>query len=398
MPSISEHECAQYGKSQCVSTDTQICSNCKDVWYCGTQHQKKVIPYQISCRRKKIHFEKICFAQDWPAHRYRCHPPSQMGLYISPEGDKDGTTTPLFLPVSTGSLDTLPRDEFSALIPNSSPSWIRFRVLPISTIFAKGHTVVIAYSSPRLLSRSSSASPRPLEINQVARKLASPFVGSKRAEGLEDIRGPALLFYLEPRKDYIAEPDHAALLEAGGRLWDSKVKASVAEIQRIWKQHIKIVPGLFSKTGQVQQLFHFDAVLWPALHDKPRIVKVTCALQEQDGKLIHALQPTKYLGSSKFFDSARYASLPSRGDLPKPMRAYFRDEFVYDGSPLNQAAFKVTNGQAEHTWKGNLLLMREPSWMSDRHIDVKPVDVNISIEWLIEYGKGKPKGLQLYLG
>jgi hypothetical protein len=82
-------------------------------------------------------------AQAWPQHKYFCHEPYQMGLYAAGQSK---TVTPVFIPKSTGSIETLPRDKLSRML-SCAASDVEIVVSPISILFDPAHHIICAYNA-----------------------------------------------------------------------------------------------------------------------------------------------------------------------------------------------------------------------------------------------------------
>ena len=49
--------------------------------------------------------------------------------------------------------------------------------------------------------------------------------------------------------------------------------------------------------------------------------------------------------------------------MENTLQFYYRDEFLTDGSKLNECVRKITGGMAGHCWAGPMLVMKVEKWV-----------------------------------
>jgi hypothetical protein len=280
--------------------------------------------------------------------------------------------------------------ELFGFIPGCSPSSLQFRVVPLSTYFDPEYTVVVAYNQNSKLDSPMSGETVPAGIagiNMIASRLVRD---PDRPHDSPHIYGPAILFYLHPGKHFNAQPDHQALISALDileREGDRELAKECLEAE------LKEAPKLSEADEEDErESIQIEALLWPAMHDKPRIIKVSCLVmddgEDEEGRalILHSVnRPNNYVGSSTLAHSTRFPPIDRKQS--KPLIAYFRDNFQFDGSPENESIMKATEGKAAVAWKGNVLILRQATEESAAFVDVQPEDVEISKEWFKIYGK-----------
>ncbi|KAF8586763.1 hypothetical protein K439DRAFT_917371 [Ramaria rubella] len=338
----------------CNATAVLRCSVCRNAWYCGQQHQK----------------------QAWPEHMYFCHEPFQMGLYAAGQSD---ILTPVFIPVSTGKLETIPGAKLAKLL--SCPvNNLKVAISPISTLFKSAHRIVCVYNA----GEGSTAAAVPLNraLNapnelcsyamQLMRPLATPSLEPQ-------ITGCALFFYLESNKDLLVQPDFSAA-KASITAWNRANRDCSA---RTLKKLTKAFERNLSPPFTGHRIDYFNAIVFPALEANPFISKHPCERIRIDERFCHFLQNGYVIGET--INETRYIPrTPMRGNLPNRLVAYTKYGFRRDGSPPNKSIQVVTKGKAKYPWCGNIVVLKQRG-RSEMCIDATGDDVKAAIEYFKKY-------------
>ncbi|TCD61366.1 hypothetical protein EIP91_008556 [Steccherinum ochraceum] len=78
------------------------------------------------------------------------------------------------------------------------------------------------------------------------------------------------------------------------------------------------------------------------------------------------------------------------------LAAYFNDNFLDDGSPLNECIKSASGGTAAHPWADNMLVLRKVSAAHPEFMDaVLDEDLPVLLEYWKEYGKGSDRKLHV---
>jgi hypothetical protein len=305
-----------------------------------------------------------------------------MGLYM--EGESQ-LVTPVFVPKSTGILATLSRTGIASLIPHCTPATLEFKLVPISTKFASEHRMVIAYNAGfgglNYANGGTAFSSAPGELCSHAVRMARALGNSF---GLE-IKGSAIMFYLEHGRDFLADPDFTAI-DATIMAWDqTDGDCSEESLQGLKKVFEKALRNKNERPG-ARRRKEYSGILLPALHQKARIVPVACTEFEDDGEPFWTADTGRYIGLGRR-DRRETGYVPSKGNLDRPFEVYFRDFFAHDGSPINQTVLKMTQRRASLDWAGNILIMCHPLRDPEGFMDVTVEDLDNVAEYLVGYGR-----------
>ncbi|RPB16232.1 hypothetical protein P167DRAFT_532687 [Morchella conica CCBAS932] len=153
---------------------------------------------------------------------------------------------------------------------------------------------------------------------------------------------------------------------------------------------------------------HFLGILFPEKSTTPRFLWVACPLEYDEDDDSHWRLPK--CPEVKFF-VGRSMCLPANG-LRKRWRGdkleiYYNDDFMIDGSEVNECVIAVTGGKAYHPWGDSILVMRHVglSMNPEAFEDVQMVDFRDAVDYLTTYGdraihdnmKGLPRPAWTYL-
>jgi hypothetical protein len=296
-----------------------------------------------------------------------------MGVYISSRCEE--SSTPLFIPRDTDRT----REVFSKFLGHGDPSSIEIRVVPFSNLLDPEEKMAIVYNGGTTVGVEAKPNNLAIALMREPNGPTPPLV----------IMDPALLFHLEPGKDYRAEVDHKALLAIHKEAWLSPT--DIETMRSLWKTKLAAGP---LHPGQRT----VDAILFPALHDTPRIVKVPTVNRnpmEHQGIAAYfnnIADPSYFLGSFATYrgvlERTDSMELRPQGRQPMPLVLYYCENYIMDGSPKTRSLMGMLEGPRELTWKGNILMMRQRRG-SYEYVDVEPEDVGFAIKWLNAYGRGE---------
>lgn len=95
---------------------------------------------------------------------------------------------------------------------------------------------------------------------------------------------------------------------------------------------------------------------------------------------------TAYLGENCAFSSREITRNVGGEPLRYPLQVFFRDSFVYDGSPRNQTVLSLTSGNARHIWAGNMVVLKWTGARRQMYKDMAMGDLHAIAAWLLSYG------------
>ncbi|KAF8586753.1 hypothetical protein K439DRAFT_1614843 [Ramaria rubella] len=186
------------------------------------------------------------------------------------------TVTPVFIPVSTGDLKTLPRDKLAKLL-SCSTDHLEIVLSAMSTLFDSTHQIVCAYTAvPRGLARTRGPE-SVITVSNVPKELCTHaiFMAGSLENSLPEINGNVLFFYLKAKKNFLVQPDfnaaQAAIAAWDRANWDGNWSQETFEtLAKVFKKHVT------SPTRPEYHIDHFNAVVFPALEQKPFITRLPC--------------------------------------------------------------------------------------------------------------------------
>ncbi|KAH7914083.1 hypothetical protein BJ138DRAFT_1144596 [Hygrophoropsis aurantiaca] len=138
-------------------------------------------------------------------------------------------------------------------------------------------------------------------------------------------------------------------------------------------------------------IVNVSAILFPANETQPRLVSVKCTVEREidddDDTVIYHADFEPFLGKTsigrQLITNIGYDGV----ELEHPISCYIRDNFLNDGSPLNQSIVKLMNGRAPHKWSGNVLAMKQVDLYSGKLLKASMSD----LPTIAEYFKWYPK-------
>jgi len=125
--------------------------------------------------------------------------------------------------------------------------------------------------------------------------------------------------------------------------------------------------------------------------DEPRIVQVTCTLEDDEdiGYLCHSPNFEEYAqwGFGKSIPLQRATYSPTAPLLPHSLSLFFDDDGLINGQLPNRCVEKLVGGpgKAYHSWVGDFILLRDKG--RDRFCDVTEEDLAPAISFFREYGR-----------
>ena len=324
----------------------------------------------------------FCYAaftpiQAWREHKYFCRAPYQMGLYAR---GQSLTVTPVFLPKSTGNLETLSRDHLARIL--SCPTHhVEIVISPMSTLFEPDHRIVCAYNAGAGgLIQTTPGIPFSMAPGDLCNHAVHMTRSLKNSFGSQ-INGGVLFFYLTPAKDFLSQPDFDAT-QTAIRAWDEAEGDCSPEMFKkladVFAKELTQVPV------QKDKIDYLDAVVFPALDSKPFITKHPFRYHPPEGPgdpPCHVIEGSRTLGDT-YLGRLCVRPTPSR---PNPLVVFIRDNFLNDGSPLNKSIQVATKGEARHSWAGNVVILKNRGH-SEVGMNATADDVKAAIEYFKAYG------------
>ncbi|KIJ49143.1 hypothetical protein M422DRAFT_246949 [Sphaerobolus stellatus SS14] len=296
--------------------------------------------------------------------KYGRSQPFQLGLWATGQVQ---TVTSVFLPVSSGYLDSLDRAEIARLIP-CPPDHLEIVISPFSILFGPEYHIVCAYDAgPKGLLYPFPAG---IRLSNAPGDLCSHAVHMTRSLVYSfgfQINGNAIFFYLKAGQEFLAETDFIAV-QAFLDAWNEE-DADCSE------SVLKHLPKVFHETLKKQQeqvemkdtIEKFSVAVFPALDEKPFITK----------------QPLRYVPADpEEFGEKPIHTLASNALLGGPNRPFLMEE-----CPLNQSIKVATGRTAVHPWAGNIVVLKERSSGSELCEDITDEDVEIAAEYFSDYGR-----------
>jgi hypothetical protein len=166
------------------------------------------------------------------------------------------------------------------------------------------------------------------------------------------IKGNAIFFYLKPQKDFLASVDFEAVQTFLTGWNDSDIDCSQRTLNRLAKRFQRNIISLSSNAEG--RLDHLDIIVFPALEDKPFIMKHSFRYisSENRGPPFHADYAQNILGKSHI--QRKTFSNPNTSDH----YCVCMRNTSEDGPPLNQSIIQATKGKASRHWYGNVFVRK----------------------------------------
>jgi len=334
----------------CGIQASHACSRCSNATYCSREHQK----------------------QAWSEHKIVCHEAFQIGIWAC---GQIKTVTPVFVPISSGKIEMLPRDKIAKLIPCLTQH-LKIIISPFSALFGPDHHIVCAFNGGSPSSRSEAAE---IPIYSTRGDVCYHAVHMTRSlvhSWGSQIHGNAVFFYLKPKKDFLADVDFKAVQNFISEWDDAEQDCSNTTLRRLTKKFETNLTNLSSKsTGKVDC---FDVFVFPALEGKPFITRHPFRyIPSDDQESLACHSPvTGYILGDTFRSTADIIDKNTRSHYT----VFFRDEFLKDCSPLNQSIIQATKGMATHPWAGNIIVSKSDS-LGNIAVDVHAKDLKTIIDY-----------------
>ena len=125
--------------------------------------------------------------------------------------------------------------------------------------------------------------------------------------------------------------------------------------------------------------------------DEPRIVQVTCTLNEpeEEGYMWHSPNFKEYAKwpALGYVGVRRATPTPDAPLLPHSLSLFFHEFGLFDDQRPNRCVEKLVGGpgQAHQQWVGDIMLFRDE--VSDRYCDVTEEDLAPAIEYFRDHGR-----------
>ncbi|GJJ09907.1 hypothetical protein Clacol_004131 [Clathrus columnatus] len=322
----------------------------------------------------------------------------QLGIWAT---GQEQAVTPVFLPASTGRLDTLDKREIARLLP-CPPQHLEVVISPFSVLFGTEHHIVCAYDAgPNGLLRPSGPEPG-IPFSNAPGDLCSHAVHMTRSlvhSFGSQINGNAIFFYLKRGKHFLANTDfHAvkAFIEA----WDegdasctrSALKQFAKAFHTTLKEKEEKVKMKMHDPDRSLQIEEFDVAIFPALDEKPFVIKhpFDKVPPEDNYRSFHRLISEEAIlgdGSTELLTIGRMFGEPR--SLENKLRIHIRSFLAREEGfcPINLSIERSTNRTAVHNWSGNIIVIRERSGGSELVEDITDQDIDTAITYFSLYGR-----------
>ncbi|QRV88765.1 MYND Zn-finger protein [Ceratobasidium sp. AG-Ba] len=176
---------------------------------------------------------------------------------------------------------------------------------------------------------------------------------------------------------------------------------SSAHQQADWGRHSRecvprssYAPGILPSPSRLQQISHTASectamlLSWDSI--RPRLIRVPLSGRVNTAENVTewSVQLNEFLGANTAIATREITRNVGGEPLRYPLRMFFRDRFLTDGSPLNQTINALTHGKAQHAWSGNIIVMKWSGSRRQGYANMNLSDVNIIASWLLSYPPG----------
>ncbi|CEL61936.1 hypothetical protein RSOLAG1IB_04686 [Rhizoctonia solani AG-1 IB] len=172
---------------------------------------------------------------------------------------------------------------------------------------------------------------------------------------------------------------------------------SAAHQQQDWARHCvecisrdTLAPTL-SPPRMDSRISHMDttimALLLPWNTGRPRLIRLNIPgrIDASNNTTNWSIPLTEYLGDNTAFSSREITRNVGGEPLRYPLRVFFRDNFLRDGSPLNHSVSEITHGNARHDWAGNIVVLKWTGARRQGYQNMTLGDLPIIAAWLLAY-------------
>ncbi|KAF8605896.1 hypothetical protein BDV93DRAFT_554217 [Ceratobasidium sp. AG-I] len=174
---------------------------------------------------------------------------------------------------------------------------------------------------------------------------------------------------------------------------------SATHLQQDWPRHSQECipwdapssPGIMVPRSD-SRISHTDttctAMLLPFSAARPQLIRLRIPgrIDAATNNTEWAVPLTEYLGDQCAFSYREITRNVGGEPLRYPLRVFFRDSFLCDGSPRNQTVLSLTSGNARHTWAGNMVVLKWAGARRQMYKDMAMGDLHVIAAWLLSYG------------
>ncbi|KAJ1306689.1 hypothetical protein OPQ81_007681 [Rhizoctonia solani] len=129
------------------------------------------------------------------------------------------------------------------------------------------------------------------------------------------------------------------------------------------------------------------ALLLPWDTGRPRLIrlKLPGRVNASNNTTNWTVPLTEYLGDNTPFSSREITRNVGGEPLRYPMRVFFRDNFLKDGSPLNRSVLEITHRNARHQWAGNIVIVKWSGARRQGYHNMNLNDLHAIAAWFLAY-------------
>ncbi|KAB5594448.1 hypothetical protein CTheo_2079 [Ceratobasidium theobromae] len=145
-------------------------------------------------------------------------------------------------------------------------------------------------------------------------------------------------------------------------------------------------PRMDSRISYVDMTF--KGILLPWNDKRPGLIRLQTPgrVDAANNSTDWAIPLTEYLGENTAFGSREITRNVGGEPLRYPLRVFFRDNFLQDGSPPNLSVLNITHGGARHAWAGNIVVLKWAGARRQGYQDMTMGDLHVIAAWLLNYG------------
>ncbi|CAE6470254.1 unnamed protein product [Rhizoctonia solani] len=173
---------------------------------------------------------------------------------------------------------------------------------------------------------------------------------------------------------------------------------SAAHQQQDWARHCRECIPQGASTSPVSyvprmdsRISHMDATVkalllpWNAGRARIICLNVPGRVDASNNATTWSIPLTEYLGENTAFSSREITRNVGGEPLRYPLRVFFRDNFLRDGSPLNHSVSEITRGKARHDWAGNIVILKWSGVRRQGYQNMTLGDLPVIAAWFLAY-------------
>lgn len=173
---------------------------------------------------------------------------------------------------------------------------------------------------------------------------------------------------------------------------------STTHQQQDWARHSQeCIPWESKSTDALapridSRISHIDTtitgLLLPCNTGRPSLIPLRIAgrVDAADNTTDWAIPLNDHLGRNTAFSSREITRNVGGEPLRYPLRVFFRDNFLEDGSSLNRTVNEITHGNARHTWGGNIVVLKWSGARRQGYQNMSMGDLPVIAAWFLTYG------------